>query len=310
MEIKNILLILIAIVVILFLVGCRTYVEPPKNITKDVDSRGNKIEDKIYASLKRENQPSWVDNGDGTWNLMIQCYYEINTTQCRDRLQTYGEVKERIGINLFVVRANKDKIRSIAEDDYVLAIETQLGPAKPTESELIDLSNYPDFFINNESIPTRIVIPNDEKEIEFLISANDIISVFTPVEPHQVTPIIKRNYASLLNMKTIEDSEISNLSSANLISLGNSCKNKITREILENKESCLEGEIEGRGRIILTTKYGRIHVVVTGYSTKDMQKAAIVLTEYGAFSSSYDLSGYEVHVFGPNIKELDISRIR
>ena len=100
---------------------------------RESDSRGNKIDDKIYSSLKNPNQPSWVDNGDGTWNLLVACYENIDLNTCQMSLENYGQTQYKIGLNGFVLKADKNNIRFLAEDDHVLSIFAGPAPVKPHE---------------------------------------------------------------------------------------------------------------------------------------------------------------------------------
>ena len=159
-----------------------------------------------------------------------------------------------------------------------------------TSYRFSDLKNYPDFFLNNESIRTIIVIPSNG-EIRYFIMATDIISGLDLVEPKKIQEY-QKDYVSLLQIKILKDSEVIDHTAFNVISIGNSCINNITKEILGNSKNCLDGEGEGKGRIILTNNWRRIQLVVSGFNTRDALIAANVLGEH----LSHNLSGSEIYV--------------
>ena len=102
-----------------------------KGYEKAIVIRDVKYEDKVYTNLKTEYQPSWVDNGDDTWNLLVACYENIDLNTCKKRLENYGEIDYSIGLNSFVIKVDKNKIQLIAEEDFVLAISRKPSPIKP-----------------------------------------------------------------------------------------------------------------------------------------------------------------------------------
>jgi hypothetical protein len=119
-----------------------------------------------------------------------------------------------------------------------------------------DLKDYPDMFSGD----TIIIVGNEAP-------ASDVVSA----------TYIQNSVGG--KVKSVLASEINDISGKNIISVGNACNNRITAEIIGNPKDCLSGLEEGVGRAAIYKNGDKISMVIDGYSSVDVRRAAKLLEE-------------------------------
>lgn len=187
--------------------------------------------------------------GDGTCSEGEDC-----DTDCESIQQTPADT----------IKNNTEETNITEEPE-----ETETAKEEPAEKETAeeefaitaepadyDLKDYPDMFSSN----TIIVVGNEAP-------ASDVVSA-----THIVNSLEGK-------AKTLLASEIDDISSQNIISVGNACNNRMTAEIIGNPKNCLAGLKEGVGRAALYKNGDRIALVIDGYSAVDVRRTAKLLEE-------------------------------
>lgn len=107
-------------------------------------------------------------------------------------------------------------------------------------------------------------------------------------------------------------SQVSDATAANIISVGGSCVNEVTAELLGLPyPSCGEasGLAEGEGLIKLVENGGNVAVLVAGWDAEDTTRATRVLSDYGTWQDANKLAGSEVKVTGTSLTNYDVSPV-
>ena len=166
-----------------------------------------------------------------------------------------------------------------------------------------DLSDFPDFFRQNSKFDGILVVGDSINEKDVRSLAN-ILLIFIPETSNEPTPLmIKRKETGSAKIA----SEVINISSQNIITVGGPCANNITAKIMDLPTTwpeCAKEFENDTGKVILYNKWNMTQLVVAGYSAEDTSKAAKVLANFNKFN----LSGYELNVSG-NANDLSIRRI-
>ncbi|MBW3001996.1 hypothetical protein KY338_02420 [Candidatus Woesearchaeota archaeon] len=218
-----------------------------------------------------------------TENYVVGNYeYEVEASvyQGNFRLQVNGEYTDWLGIGSEQTMADglKIKVLDIGGDHITFcmtpgsepttqAIPTVLETSKPKRK--IDLSNYPDLFINGKSLNTDFVV-GDQAPADDVIAAIDISVSF------QKYGVSKTGGARLA-------SEISNYN-RNIISIGRPCDNAVTAQILRTNgisdydSDCSYDLRPGQAVVYLFDYNGYAHMLVFGYSRLETRQAARALT--------------------------------
>ncbi len=175
-----------------------------------------------------------------------------------------------------------------------------------------DLSDFPDFLINNDRIIATIVV-GEKPRVDDLYAAGSISSSLryakTTNLPQECTSpdALYREYCPRgLELKAITiDKDISYEDSYILI--GGPCANKITAQIMDlpmTWPECANGFKEGIGKIILYNKWNKTQLVIAGYSAKDTFKASKVMFKF----KDNNLSGIEIEAIGDS-NNLTINKV-
>lgn len=164
--------------------------------------------------------------------------------------------------------------------DVELLVKHLLEPIESTIG--IDLSNFPDFFIQNNNFYGEIIV-SDKASAEEVISASDIaVSLQFSKDGTQRIDVGATKLAS----------EILNINKINAILIGTACNNPLIAEILNNPTDCKSGLQAGIGRIDLYESNGKVYLIVSGGTPADIRGTAVVLANY----KDYDLKGISIEV--------------
>jgi len=145
-----------------------------------------------------------------------------------------------------------------------------------------DLSNYPDFFVDDDSLDVTVVVGNGAPASHVIAQTQIILSL---------TNFIGKRVLGLSKLS----SDIDEIDDANLISIGNACDNEISAEILGNPEPCDLGLDEGKATIEFFESGKNVHIVVNALTDKGIKKAAAVLSNYELYDFKDDV--FETIVF-------------
>jgi|TARA_Y100000310_G_scaffold12560_1_gene12985 hypothetical protein len=103
------------------------------------------------------------------------------------------------------------------------------------------------------------------------------------------------------------DSEIADVSTQNLISVGNPCVNSVTAELLGNPTDCTQGFYPDKAKIISLQHKdtGNLVLIVAGYSGVDTRLAGKVIAN--KYDVLQELGGCEIEVEGTTYSDAEIS---
>jgi hypothetical protein len=205
--------------------------------------------------------------------LMIGCEGGVN--YCGDGTCSEGEAcdtdcetgQPNLTVEVIVNNTNNTETNITIEPENETVEEEFVITAKPAS---YDLGDFPDMF----SSSTIIVVGNQAP-------ASDVVSA---------TYIVNSLGG---DVKSVLSSEISDITSQNIISVGNACNNPITAEIIGNPANCSAGLAEGVGRAALYKNGNKIALVIDGYSVVDVRRTAKLIGE-----EPYRLSGSISCVYG------------
>jgi hypothetical protein len=150
----------------------------------------------------------------------------------------------------------------------------------------------------NETVEEEFVIKAEPANYELddfpdMFSSNTVIAVGNEAPASDVVSATYIVNSLNGNVKSVLASEISSITSQNIISIGNACNNKITAEIIGNPANCMAGLEDGVGRAALYKNGNKIALVIDGYSNNDVRRTAKLLEE-----APYKLSGSISCVYG------------
>jgi len=150
------------------------------------------------------------------------------------------------------------------------------------------LSNYPDYFVDDNELNVIVVVGDSAPATHVLAQTQIILSLSQLSDKKQL------GLAKLA-------SEIGDINDYNIISIGNSCDNEVSAEILNNPQPCNKN-IEAGKATIEYYENGKVHIVLNAYSNKGIKKSAEVLSNY----KNYDLDEivYEIEVQG-EVQEME-----
>ncbi len=131
-----------------------------------------------------------------------------------------------------------------------------------------DLSNYPNFLIENNQLNVTLVVGDQSSAINVLAQSNIAASL---IGLSAKSSISNKLSSELLDLEQ------------NLILIGNPCTNPITAHIMGNPEPCDNDFSNGKALIRLYDKNGFFYIVVAGYSDLGTRKAAEVLADYNNY---------------------------
>ncbi len=138
-----------------------------------------------------------------------------------------------------------------------------------------DLSDFPEMFIDNNSLDALIVVGDKAPSSDVLLQSKLVVFFGEKLNK----PIHGR--AKLA-------SEISDLNQS-LISIGNPCHNNLSARILSFPQPCESFVAKNRAVIKLIEYDGYSHIVVAGFNEEAAKEAVNVLIDYG----KYGLDGTE-----------------
>jgi len=104
------------------------------------------------------------------------------------------------------------------------------------------------------------------------------------------------------------DSEIADVSTQNLISVGNPCVNSVTAELLGNPTDCTQGFYPGKAKIISLQHKdtGYLALIVAGYSGADTRLAGRVIEH--RYKDIQKIGGCVLNIQGPNYSNATITK--
>ncbi|MFC1648779.1 hypothetical protein ACFL1B_04950 [Nanoarchaeota archaeon] len=141
----------------------------------------------------------------------------------------------------------------------------------------LDLEDYPSFFYEDGEFNAIIVVGEDAPVM-------DVTSAI------QIIPGLQKHSEDRIRGSTLDD-DVDDLDQ-NILSIGNSCDNDVTWEIM-GKEPCL-GQFDSGGYIFLYESGDYAWLLVGGETMQDTAKAAYVLGSY----EEYNLDGNAIKVTG------------
>jgi len=170
-------------------------------------------------------------------------------------------------------------------------IKSNIATDKPNPP--IDLSNYPNMFINNDKF-NAILVVGDNAPAEDVISVSDIaISIETSGEDN----IYGIDGTKISVGSTRLASEIADPLILNIISVGGPCNNAVSNQLMGTPLNCRKGFTENQGLIQLYNFNEYAQLLVAGYSDADTRKTARVLANW----DDHNLKGNEICVYGSGI---------
>ena len=107
-------------------------------------------------------------------------------------------------------------------------------------------------------------------------------------------------------------SQVSDVTAANVLSVGGSCVNEVTAELLGLPyPSCGEasGLMEGEGVIKLVDNGDNVAVIVAGWDAEDTTRATRVLSDWETWQDANKLVGEEVTVTGTSLTNYDVTPV-
>ncbi len=205
---------------------------------------------------------------------IYQQQYEISAEKYYGnfKLKVNGEQTDWLYIGTEQIMADglQIKILNMGSNDITFCLTP--GPALTPETiqpeEKIDLSNYPDLFIQGRSLNTVFVV-GDQAPADDVIAAIDISVSF------QKYGVSKTGGAMLA-------SEIDHYR-RNIISVGRPCDNAVTAQILRSNGisdydfDCSYGLKPGQAIVYLFDYHGYAHMLVFGYSRLETRQMARAL---------------------------------
>ncbi|MCB9359453.1 hypothetical protein H6503_05970 [Candidatus Woesearchaeota archaeon] len=194
-------------------------------------------------------------------------------------------------------------------------------------SEKLDLSDYPNFFVNNDRLDVSFVVGEFAKSEDVLSTveiANSLQHNLQDIIDEQDSELFQidvtddpkeeltKLYMDVFNKKkkaaaqTILDTSLDrdNISDMNLIVVGGPCVNWVAAHFHGDPENCAEQYTPGRGYIELFRNGKGIVMVVAGYSAEDTHHAANILANYEDYSANF--VGDKLKVFSAIIQETKI----
>ncbi|MBT5023293.1 S-layer protein [Candidatus Woesearchaeota archaeon] len=111
---------------------------------------------------------------------------------------------------------------------------------------------------------------------------------------------------------TVLASQVPDVTSANIISVGGSCINKVTAEIMGlSYPACGEasGLAEGEAVIKLYESGETVAIVVAGWEAEDTTRATRVLADFEAYQTAGTLVGTEVKVTGTSLTDVTVTPV-
>ncbi|MFH2027807.1 MAG: hypothetical protein ABIJ08_01590 [Nanoarchaeota archaeon] len=125
-----------------------------------------------------------------------------------------------------------------------------------------DLINIEKTFVDNGDINAYVVVA-DKGSSSDVLAQLDVITYLSRFSDGPATGIAKL------------ESEVSNIYSRNMITIGNPCVNNITKELMDYKGDC----VFEKGLIKFYNKNGKVQLVIYGFSDKSTRSAAKSLSE-------------------------------
>jgi len=145
-----------------------------------------------------------------------------------------------------------------------------------------ELSEYPEFFLDDNLPDVVIVVDNDAPVSHVLAQTKIALSLGTEFNQ----PLLDSN-------KLVSD--IDGIEDLNIISIGNACDNDVTAKILGNPEPCDKGVEEGKATIqLFESEDEKIHIILSSGSEEGIKEAAEVL------------ANFDDYLFSNNIYEIDV----
>jgi hypothetical protein len=141
---------------------------------------------------------------------------------------------------------------------------------------------------NDDAVDLMIWHPEEQLYVEAFIAETGATTTVSDDAPEGCTVSEKPNPISASANKF--DTEITSVTSQNLIAVGGPCANSVTSTLLGNPEVCWEGFEAGKAMIKLVENGNYVALIVAGGEGKDTRLAANILYEY----EKYDLSGMEM----------------
>jgi len=165
---------------------------------------------------------------------------------------------------------------------------------------LYDLSDFPEFLIEDNKILATIVVGEQAKS-EDVISASALSQAIRRAKslnlPEEcfIPDTLYRPFCQQGIPKAITTDKNIFYTEDNIIAIGGPCANSVTAQILDLPTTwpeCATGFQNGTGRIALYNKWNHTQIVVAGYSAGDTRNVAEILKDY----SKYNLTGYDIGV--------------
>ena len=164
-----------------------------------------------------------------------------------------------------------------------------------TGKSCTDLKNYPSFFVTNGKFEGYFVIGEKATAADNL-TATDIASSMQYIySTGKLVPVQINNSSKL-------DSEITDVTTQNIISIGNPCVNSVSSKLLGNPIPCNEGFSPGKATVKLFQNGDYCAMLVAGYSSADTRLAGKVIAHRWK-----ELSGLEVEIEGTTYSDATIT---
>ncbi len=135
-----------------------------------------------------------------------------------------------------------------------------------------------------------IIVVGEQPSSADIISANNIAS---SLQRHLLgNENAESDAIEVSNIRTLIDNGV-NLAT-NIISVGNSCNNRLSHDLMQNPQPCSRGYLEGVGLIKIYNYFDHVQILVGGYRDEDTRNAAEFLSNW----KDHDMKGNEIWVSG------------
>jgi len=134
-----------------------------------------------------------------------------------------------------------------------------------------DLSEYPDFYIDDGELDVAVVVGAKGSAVDVLVQSQIVLSLGRFGNAMGISKLAR---------ETDFDQE-------NIISIGSPCDNPISYQLLGYPKPCDKDIKTGEAFIRLVESGGHVHIVVVGYNSEALREVAKALINY----DNYDLKG-------------------
>jgi len=152
------------------------------------------------------------------------------------------------------------KMKTIIIPILIISILSAIVAAK-------DLSDYPDYFVEDDSLNVVIVVGNKAPATHVIAQTQIALSL---------SQLVSERTVGLSKLA----SDIDSIDNLNIISIGSACINKITSDILDNPEPCDKNLAANKATIEFYEKENNVYIILNAITDEGIKKSAAILSNY------------------------------